>query len=199
MKSPVTMRRLGLAAAGLVALAVMSGAHRVEAGDELAAIEAKVRADYPGVSHMTLAEFEALRATGASVLLLDARETDEYVVSHLPGAHHVRPDLSAEAFGKRFGADLHGRTVVVYCSVGVRSSRFAARVAEVARTSGAAAVYNLEGGIFRWHNDGRPLARKDLATGEVHPYDRRWGSYIDNQDGVAYAPGGSKAGQSASD
>lgn len=163
------------------------------AGEDLMALEAKVRAAHPNVRHMTLTEYDALVARGAPVLLIDAREKEEFAVSHLPGAQHVAPDTKAETFMSRFGATLAGRQVIVYCSVGVRSSRLAERLATAARAAGAVDVANLEGGIFRWHNEGRPLARADATTGEVHPYDRRWGRYVDDQSGVAYTPGGSAA------
>jgi hypothetical protein len=35
-------------------------------------------------------------------------------------------------------------------------------------------VLNLEGSIFQWANEGRPLFRSDIQVTKVHPFSRRW-------------------------
>ena len=64
------------------------------------------------------------------------------------------------------------RTVVVYCSVGYRSSR----LAEELRARGFENVFNLEGSLFQWANEGRPLYRGEERVDQAHPYDEEWGS-----------------------
>lgn len=103
--------------------------------------------------------------------LLDAREPAEYAVSHLPGAIQVAPDAQA--------AQLKGRVdfskpLVVYCSVGYRSSILARRLT----AAGAKQVVNLEGSIFKWANEARPLVHGDAATHKVHPYNRKYGQLL---------------------
>lgn len=127
--------------------------------------------DVPTVSTAALADWLA-DSTRAAPVLLDAREPAEYAVSHLPGARRVDPDASAAAL-RRFVEP--GRPVVVYCSVGVRSAGVAARL----RQAGVADVANLEGSIFRWANEGRPVVRAGRAVGEVHPYNAVWGALLD--------------------
>ena len=64
---------------------------------------------------------------------------------------------------------------MVYCSVGVRSAGVARRL----RAAGFAEVENLEGSVFRWANEGRPLvAAGGAATDVVHPYDAAWGRLL---------------------
>ena len=60
---------------------------------------------------------------------------------------------------------------MVYSSVGYRG----ARVETWLKRQGYTNVENLEGGIFRWANEGRPVFRQGAPTQEVHPYQPRWG------------------------
>jgi len=113
-------------------------------------------------------------------VLLDARQPEEYAVSHLPGATRVDPE--AKAFPELDSLDA-STPVVVYCSVGYRS----ARVTEQLREQGFTA-YNLTGSIFRWANEGRAVVRGWQAVREVHPYDSTWGDLLD-EDLHAFEPG----------
>jgi rhodanese-related sulfurtransferase len=98
--------------------------------------------------------------------LLDVRTEAEFEVSHLQGAHRVDPDIpNIESFRIAPGA-----RVVVYCSVGYRS----ATIAKQLQRAGIANVYNLEGGIFAWANEGHPVYREEERVEVVHPYDRVW-------------------------
>ena len=135
-----------------------------------------VRQAFPEVPQMSTQELAAMRAddTAPDIVLLDARSAAEFKVSHLPGAvlaSNTRMALEAlEARGPP-------RTVVVYCSVGYRSSR----LAEKLRARGIENVYNLEGSLFQWANDGRPLYRGGERVYEAHPYDEEWGRLLDRR------------------
>ena len=61
--------------------------------------------------------------------------------------------------------------VVVYCSVGYRSAAIVQRI----ERAGVGRVYNLEGGIFAWANEGRPIFKDNARAKLVHPYDKLWG------------------------
>jgi rhodanese-related sulfurtransferase len=107
----------------------------------------------------------------ASILFLDARETNEYQVSHLFGALHVGYD--------RFHANSlsqipRNQRLVVYCSVGYRSEK----VTEKLRNAGFTNVSNLYGGIFEWVNQGYPVYREGKQVRQVHAYDRVWGVWL---------------------
>ncbi len=73
---------------------------------------------------------------------------------------------------------VNGKTAVFYCSVGVRSSRLAERVAQGLKARGAVAVDDLAGGIFAWHGEARPLVDAKGPTDFVHPYDATWGRLL---------------------
>jgi rhodanese-related sulfurtransferase len=144
---------------------------------EWAGVLADVRARFPGVPQVAL---EALRARldapdGERPLLLDARSRAEYAVSHLAGAVHA-PDEPAAI--TTLAGVAPAREILVYCSVGVRSSA----LAEELRARGFAAA-NLEGGLFAWANAGLPMVRAAAGGGEepaerVHPFDARWGALL---------------------
>ena len=81
-----------------------------------------------------------------------------------------------------------GKTVVFYCSVGVRSSKLAARLQKALTARGAKAVYNLQAGIFNWHNEHRPLTTGSAPTSFVHPFDDHWGQLVERRDLLSYRP-----------
>ena len=98
----------------------------------------------------------------------------EFEVSHLPGAQRVDPDAKA--------ADVlpvleKNRAIVTYCSVGYRSSAMADRL----HKAGVTPVFNLEGSIFQWANEGRPLEANGKPASKVHPYNATFGKMLDEQ------------------
>lgn len=124
---------------------------------------------YPDVSWVdgeTLAEWMA-RTSDDELVLLDVRTPEEQRVSHLQDARHLNasnPDIETLAIPA-------GATVVVYCSIGYRS----ATIIEELGQAGIQNVYNLEGGLFDWANQGRPVYRGPERVDEVHPFNRIWG------------------------
>lgn len=119
--------------------------------------------------------------TDHTVVLLDAREASEYMVSHLRGAKNVGyNDFEL----KSVSAIPKNADVVVYCSVGKRSEDIALKLKEAGYTN----VRNHWGGIFDWTNRGLPV---ENSQGEpvklVHPYNTLWGVWINNYE-KAYEP-----------
>ena len=165
----------GIFAAALLLVACAGGERGLDA------LHADIRADYPGVAHV-----QADTVPNGAVVL-DIRDPAEFAVSRLPGALRVDVDASTAEVLARAG-DLSGRDVVVYCSVGRRSSIFAQRVQADLLASGAVSVSNLQGGIFRWHAQRRPLENARGRTDAVHPYDEIWRRYVPREDGVSYTP-----------
>jgi len=102
--------------------------------------------------------------------LIDARSEREFAVSHLPGARHAERASDVARLPKVRPSD----PVVVYCSVGYRSSA----LAEDLRRAGFTNVFNLEGSIFRWANEDRPVERDSRRVTEVHPFDAKWGRLL---------------------
>lgn len=183
--------RAVILAVGLPILSLHPAA--AEQTSPLAAVEADVRRAFPNVAVMPTGDLEAIEKSGQPVVLIDARSEQEFAVSHIQGARRVDPNMSPTQFKDAFGADLKGRKVVVYCAVGGRSSTLASRIDKVAKQAGADGVYSLQGGIFRWHNENRPLVGPGGATNEVHPFSANAARLINRQEGVAYTPGASKA------
>lgn len=108
-----------------------------------------------------------------SVLLLDAREKEEFNVSHLPGALHCGFKHFDPAILE--GVDKN-RPVMVYCSIGYRSEK----IARMVRRLGFEKVYNLYGSIFEWTNRGYPLVdAQGNPTDRLHTFNRAWGRWVE--------------------
>ena len=139
----------------------------------MAKMIATVRAKFPGVPQLRPADLAALLENKKAVApqLLDIREPDEFAVSHLRGAINVSPDASATEAMKKIDP---ARPVVVYCSVGYRSSRLAERLI----AAGFKNVSNLEGSIFAWANEGRALEKDGQPARTVHPYNAVFGRLL---------------------
>ena len=132
---------------------------------------AEIRATFPDVPHLKTQQLANKLDRGEPVLLLDARAAEEFEVSHIGGA--VRATTVGTALNA-IEADSRQPTVVVYCSVGYRSSRLVSRL----KARGVENVFNLEGSLFQWANEGRPLVRGDEPATRVHPYDDEWGELL---------------------
>ena len=107
-------------------------------------------------------------------VLLDARELKEYEVSHLQAARRAGSENAAIAAIRGLEKE---HPIVVYCSVGYRSSQLATRL----QTLGYKKVYNLEGSIFQWANEGRPVYSKGVKVEKVHPYNKVWGHLLNSK------------------
>ena len=137
---------------------------------DLESIKREIREEFPDVRGITTEELA--RWLTPPPVLLDVRAPDEYEVSHLRGARRALTE--AEAVDALRGARKDER-IVVYCSVGLRS----ARLARALQARGFTNVYNLEGSIFQWANEGRPVYRDGREVQRVHPYDEHWGALLD--------------------
>jgi rhodanese-related sulfurtransferase len=115
------------------------------------------------------------------VLLLDARESKEYTVSHIAGAKFVGYD---QFNMNELTAIEPNQKIVVYCSVGYRSEK----VAEKIIAAGFKDVSNLYGGIFEWINQDNPVVDSlGRATTNIHAYSKTWGVWL-NKGNKVYDP-----------
>ncbi|MCU0538240.1 MAG: rhodanese-like domain-containing protein [Hydrococcus sp. Prado102] len=127
-----------------------------------------IRVRFPNVPKISTSDLAAWLEKGVDQpVLLDARTQQEYAVSHLRGAklipanfEDLKLDLSA--------------SIVVYCSIGYRS----AVVVKQLQAMGYKKIFNLEGSIFQWANEFRPLNREG---DRVHPYNQFWGFLLDSR------------------
>jgi rhodanese-related sulfurtransferase len=119
------------------------------------------------------AELDSLLSKNKELILLDAREKAEYELSHLPSAQWIGHD----EFSIKSVADINkDKTIVVYCSIGVRSEQ----IAEKLKLNGFKTVLNLYGGIFAWANESRILLDKNqLPTQNVHGYNKKWAQLLE--------------------
>jgi rhodanese-related sulfurtransferase len=141
-------------------------------GADLDSIERIVRKRYPSVQQLSTAELAGwLKSGRPKPVLLDVRETEEFAVSHLPGARNVPPKTDPATLLKTLPKDT---PIVTYCSVGWRSSEFAQKLKEAGYTQ----VQNLEGSIFRWANEDRPLEKDGKPAEKVHPYSATWSRLV---------------------
>lgn len=151
-------------------------------------IRAQVRSDYKGIPHLSTSELKRALAAKDNLLVFDVREENEFAVSRIKGAQRVDPGIWGWQFMNRFGDDVRGKTVVFYCSVGVRSSKLAASVQAALKEQGARQVYNLDGGVFAWHNEARDLVNGKGATKFVHPFNKHWGQLVKRGELTRSAP-----------
>ena len=158
---------------GVVVLAAAGwGYLRMRQPSNMQAMKDEVRRKFPTVPQLStkeLAEWLA-DAKRPAPLLLDARTEAEYDVSHLKGAQRIN---AADVDSLELPKD---RPVVVYCSVGYRSSSLAAKLQQ---RDSSAKVFNLEGSIFEWANEHRPIYKGETEAHEVHPYNDKWGQLLD--------------------
>lgn len=120
---------------------------------------------------------DAVKFAGAAVAL-DAREKEEYEVSHLLNARYV----GYKNFDLQLVKDLpKDKPILVYCSVGKRSED----ISEKLLKQGFTKVYNLYGGIFEWVNKGHPVYAPDgRQTNKVHAYSKLWGRFLNKGEKV---------------
>lgn len=125
---------------------------------------------------MSVEELELLMNEREDVQILDAREVDEYEVSHISGAACI----GYEDWDKKLAKKLDPtKPTVVYCSVGYRSEKIAERL----QAMGFEDVHNLYGSLFEWVNSGRAVvSSKNQVTKDVHTYDENWSKWVINPE-----------------
>ena len=107
-------------------------------------------------------------------VLLDAREKREYNVSHIEGAKYVGYEYFNLKKTLKQLPNIND-TIVVYCSLGVRSED----IAEQLKAKGYKNVFNLYGGIFEWKNESyEVIDSKGNVTEKVHAFDQHWGKWL---------------------
>lgn len=107
---------------------------------------------------------------------LDARELEEYEVSHIKDAIYIGYedfDLKSLPTVDKYAP------IIIYCSIGYRSEKIGKLLVDAGYTS----VFNLYGSIFEWVNQHHPVYN---SYGEeektIHSYNRAWSKWITNED-----------------
>ena len=120
---------------------------------------------------------EQLKEMQDEAVVFDTRETEEYQVSHIPGAKLL-------GYKKMDKSQLEGldkdTPIVVYCSVGYRSEK----IGEKLQKMGFNNVYNLYGSLFEWVNEGNEVVDENgKKTRKVHTYNKKWSQWLDDDAG----------------
>lgn len=105
--------------------------------------------------------------------VLDAREKNEFEVSHLHGARWIGYDTFSLKNLQGLDKD---QPVLVYCTVGARSQEIGKKLVD----NGFTRVFNLYGGIIHWVNEGNPVEANGIVTPNVHTYSKSWGIWLKN-------------------
>lgn len=121
---------------------------------------------YPSIASISTEALKEKLEQQEIITIIDVREVDEFNVSHLPKAINETDPRAIELPLET--------TIIVYCSVGLRSAKFA----ETLNTRGYVSVFNLRGSIFEWANNDFPLQRGEKTVTAVHPYNKKWGSLV---------------------
>ena len=117
---------------------------------------------------------EALKENKEDYILLDAREEEEYNVSHIEGARYI-------GYNKLNIKELNiipkDKKIVLYCSIGYRSEKIGERLQKM----GYSQVFNLYGSIFEWANQGNLVVDQNGSpTKYVHGYNKSWSKWLDD-------------------
>ncbi|MDB6038851.1 MAG: Rhodanese domain protein [Verrucomicrobiales bacterium] len=136
---------------------------------DIETIEKITRLAFPGVPHLSTNELERSLSHSARLILIDVRSPAEFAISHLKDAINLR---SVEEIAKRC-SDRNAK-LVLYCAVGFRSARLVSKL----QKRGFRNPVNLEGSIFRWINEGRPVYSGAALASSVHPFGSMWSGLL---------------------
>ena len=112
------------------------------------------------------------------VIILDARESNEYKTSHLKDSKFIGYNNLNLSILDSISWD---KQIVIYCSVGIRSEKIARKIQDL----GFRNVKNLYGGIFEWKNTGYPVYDENgKETDKIHTYSKNWSKYLRNGEKI---------------
>lgn len=129
------------------------------------------------VNELSVNQADSLASQNEKALFIDARELEEYNVSHIKNAIWVgynKLDLTQLN-------DVDKETpLIIYCSIGARSEKVAQKLIK----KGYENAHNLYGGIFEWVNQDKPVYQKTEKTKKVHAYSKTWGIWLNKGEKV---------------
>jgi len=111
---------------------------------------------------MELAAVKQFYDAGAAVLI-DARETDEFVEGHIPGAVNLPFEEIQSDPGRLLTLEPGDRPIIAYCGGG--SCEVSITVADALIEAGYRRVLVYVGGFPEWQAAGYPVARGEIVTG----------------------------------
>lgn len=132
-----------------------------------------VHAKFSDTRHVTPGELEQWMGdpNRPPPLLIDIRVDEQFVMSHIDGAVQLDP---ADPDISQFRVVTRETPIVVYDGPGVVS----AGVAPALIAEGFVRVSSLDGGLFRWVNEGHPVVDASGPVTIVHPINWKWGRLL---------------------
>ena len=98
-------------------------------------------------------EAEKLLKDNPKVIVLDVRTPEEFAKGHIAGAKNV--DFKAADFAEKVAALDKGKTYLVHCAAGGRSSK----TLDAMKDKNFAALYHLNEGFKAWEKAGKPVEK----------------------------------------
>lgn len=147
--------------------------------DDLETLSAQLENRFEQVEHLSPQAVRALIQSDGGAVLIDVREQEEYVLSHLAGAIRVDPKGSPTQLSAVLARAQAGTPIIFYCSVGARSSAFAQRAQTFLSSHGIRRSANLRGGIFAWQRRF-PVENSEGPSRHVHPFNACYAHLIDD-------------------
>ena len=103
-----------------------------------------------GVTNMNVLDFSN-KITESGVVILDVRTPGEFAEGYIEGARMI--DFQGGSFETEIASLDKNATYAVYCRSGNRSGQ----AVKIMQDAGFRNLYNLEGGVIDWANQGMPL------------------------------------------
>jgi rhodanese-related sulfurtransferase len=103
-----------------------------------------------GATNMDVLEFSK-KITESGVVILDVRTPGEFAEGYIEGARMI--DFQGGSFETEIATLDKDVTYAVYCRSGNRSGQ----AVKIMQDAGFRNLYNLEGGVIDWANQGMPL------------------------------------------
>ena len=117
-----------------------------------------LRRQFPDSPGIQTNELDDKIQNNQNVFLVDCRRPDEYSVSRIPNATNIHFKCSDEDLKSALKDLDENVTIVNYCSLGYRSGVMTKRILDLGLDNvSKERVYNLEGSIFKWAQEERPL------------------------------------------
>jgi rhodanese-related sulfurtransferase len=103
-----------------------------------------------GATNMDVLEFSK-KITESGVVILDVRTPGEFAEGYIEGARMI--DFQGGSFETEIASLDKNATYAVYCRSGNRSGQ----AVKIMQDAGFLNLFNLEGGVIDWANQGMPL------------------------------------------
>lgn len=105
-----------------------------------------------GATNMDVLEFSK-KITESGVVVLDVRTPGEFAEGYIEGAQMI--DFQGGSFETEIASLDKDVTYAVYCRSGNRSGQ----AVKIMQDAGFGNLFNLEGGVIDWANQGMPLVK----------------------------------------